>query len=152
MNDFYDDLARGKRGEKLVYDALTARGSIITDLRDDREARFNDIDFLLEKDGKTTTLEVKTDFRSEETGNLFIEYENSNNKSHKYKGWYCYCKAQYLCFVQETARKAYIVLFDELKQTLKKNTFRTANSKNAVGFLFPLTRLAQLETYRIIDL
>lgn len=152
MNTFYDDLERGKRGEKLVYDALTARGSIVTDLRDDEEARFNDIDFLLEKDGQTTTLEVKTDFRSEETGNLFIEYENSNNKRHKYKGWYCYCKAQYLCFVQETARKAYIVLFDELKQTLKKNTFRTANSKNAVGFLFPLTRLAQLETFRIIDL
>ena len=152
MNTFYEDLERGKRGEKLVYDALTARGNKVTDLRDDEAARWNDIDFALEKDGKKTTLEVKTDFRSEETGNLFIEYENSNNQKHKYKGWYCYCKAEYLCFVQETARKAYIVLFDELKQTIKKNSFRTANSKNAVGFLFPLARLAELETYRIIDL
>jgi hypothetical protein len=152
MNDFYDDLARGKRGEKLVYDALTARGSIITDLRDDMEARWNDIDFLLEKDGKQTTLEVKTDYASERTGNFFIEYENRNNKKHNYFGWYRYCKAEYLCFVQEGARKAYIVLLDELKQTIKKDPFRVANGKDAVGFLFPVSRLLELDTTICLEL
>ena len=152
MNTFYDDLERGKRGEKLVYDALTARGSIITDLRDDLEARWNDIDFLLEKDGKQTTLEVKTDFKSETTGNFFIEYENRNNKKHNYCGWYCYCKAQYICFVQEEAKKAYIVLLDELKQTIKQNTFRTASGKDACGFLYPVEQIKQLTTCFCLEL
>lgn len=153
MNTFYSDKARGKRGEKLVYDALTARGHKLTDLSEDPQAQKKDIDFFVEhKCGQSTTLEVKSDFRSESTGNLFIEYENRNNVTRKGKGWYYYCEAEYICFAQENNRKAFIVLLDELKQTIKKNAFRTASGTDASGFLFPISKLAELESYCCIEL
>ena len=149
---FYNDLERGKIGEQLVYNALTAKKHNITDLRNDIEARFNDIDFALEKNGLKTTLEIKTDHRSEDTGNFFIEYQNRNNKKHNYKGWYRYCKAEFICFVQETARKAYIVSLDELKETLKKGKFRTASGVDACGFLLPFSILQQFESLFCLEL
>lgn len=148
MDDFYLDLQRGKRGEKLVSAALAARGHIITDLSDDPEARKNDIDLLLvNKQQQTTTLEIKNDQRSESTGNLFIETYNSNNKSHSFKGWFFYCAAEYLCFLQENKRTAHIVSFAELKKNIAANTYRTANSYNASGYLVPLEVVKQLPTY-----
>lgn len=147
-NDFYLDLSDGKRGEKLVSDALTARGHTVIDLSDDAAARYDDIDMrLYDKSGNTTTLEVKNDIRSNSSGNVFIEYENGNNKSHNYKGWYCYTKARYLAFVQEAHKVAHIVSIDELKQNIKQNSYRTARSNNAAGFLMPVAALQGFESY-----
>lgn len=153
MSDFYNDLYRGKKGEQLVYDALTARKHTVIDLRNDSEARWNDIDFrVIQKSGNITTLEVKTDFKSESTGNFFIEYENRNNKKHKYYGWYRFCKAEWICFVQDNIRKAYLVSFDELKQLIKKNPFRVANGEDAVGFLVPVSRIEELPSCYCMEL
>ena len=97
MNNFYKDLEKGKIGEVLAAQALTARGHIVEDVSDDWKYRRADIDFLLtNKQGQKTTLEVKTDAASENTGNFFIEYYNSNNKSHSYDGWLNYCAAEYI--------------------------------------------------------
>ena len=148
MNTFYNDKARGKRGEKLVYDALTAKGHTLIDLTEDPVAQEKDIDFeVIQKCGYHTTLEVKSDFASERTENLFIEMENMNPRAKKRAGWYYYTQCEYICFVQETARKAYIVLFDDLKKALKTNRCRTAYSSNMVGLLFPLEKLKELESY-----
>lgn len=100
MPNFYDDLQKGRKGEKMVADALTARGHKVEDVSLSPSYQFRDIDFLLVKNGKRTTLEVKNDIRSNETGNVFIEETNFNNVSIKYKGWYYYCEAEYLCFLQ----------------------------------------------------
>ena len=152
QDDFYKDLSRGKRGEKLMFDALTARGHTVEDLRDNAEARSKDIDFrVFNKNSSTmTTLEVKTDERSEETGNLFIEYSNTNNRSHNYKGWYYYCEAEYIAFIQEHNHKAHIVLMEELRENIKKTGYRTASSYNACGFLMPITKLETLGSYQCI--
>lgn len=65
-DDFYKDLERGKRGEMIFADALTARGHSVIDLRDNAEARSKDIDYrVILKDGTITTIEVKTDDRSQ---------------------------------------------------------------------------------------
>ena len=149
---FYTDLERGKIGEQLVYNALAAKNHKVIDLRNDIEARWNDIDCVVEKNGLQTTLEIKTDFASERTGNFFIEYQNYNNIKHKYLGWFKYCKAEWICFVQETARKAYIVSFDELKETIEKNKFRTACGIDASGFLLPFSALEQFESLFCLEL
>lgn len=148
MDDFYNDLKRGKRGETMVAAALAARGHKVIDLSDDLEARKNDIDLLLvNKQQQTTTLEIKNDQRSENTGNLFIETYNSNNKSHSFKGWFFYCRAEFLCFLQEGKRTAHIVALDELKKNIAANAYRTANSSNASGYLVPLEAVKSLPSY-----
>ena len=153
MNTFYNDKARGKRGEKLVFDALTAKGNKLIDLTEDPVAQEKDIDFeVIQKSGYHTSLEVKSDFASERTGNLFIELENTNPRAKKRAGWYYYTQCEYICFVQETARKGYIVLFEDLKKAVKENKCRTAFSDNMVGRLLPLSKLAELESYYCFEL
>lgn len=147
MDDFYSDLKRGKRGERLVINALEARGHKITDLSDDLEARKVDIDLLLDNGKQQTTLEIKNDQRSETTGNLFIETYNSNNKSHSFKGWLFYCGAKYICFLQENKHSAHIVALDELKANINENSYRTANSSNASGYLVPVEAIKRLPSY-----
>lgn len=69
------------------------------DLSDSREYQIKDIDLRLSKNGVSVTLEVKNDQKSNYTGNVFIETYNRNNTSRGGDGWFCYCDADYLCFV-----------------------------------------------------
>lgn len=151
-NDFYSDLEDGKRGERIVAAALAARGHTITDLSDNYEARQKDIDFALKnRSGAETTLEVKNDIKSESTGNLFIETYNIKNQSHSYKGWFFYCEAQYICFLQEQHKAAHIVSFDDLRATIAAKAYRTANSSNASGYLLPLDDLKTCNSYFLLE-
>lgn len=145
-NEFFQDLSYGKRGEKMVNDALTAQGQNVIDMSDDLEYRRKDIDFLVITKNKKEerTLEVKSDYKSQYTENFFVEYQNYNNKKRDYKGWYYYCQAEYICFVQQENHKAYIVKFEELKQDIKKNRYRSAPSNDTWGFLVPV---AAVEKY-----
>lgn len=148
MDNFYSSLAIGKRGEQMVADALTARKHIVKDVSDDLEYRRKDIDYvLINQRGQQTTLEIKNDTRSESTNNFFVETYNSNNKSHSYKGWFYYCEAEYICFLQENNRKAYIVSLDELKDNIDANNYRAANSSNARGFLMPIATLQGFNSF-----
>lgn len=153
MDDFNKDLERGKVGEKLVAAALTARGHTVTDLSDNWEYRRKDIDFLLTSaSGQQTYLEVKTDDRSEQTGNLFIEYSNSNNVKHNYQGWYCYCEATFLAFVQQSKHIAHIVSRYDLINNINNNNYKTAASCNSCGFLMPISALTNLPSYFLLDI
>lgn len=97
---FNSDLVIGKRGEMLVAAAFAARGHSVEDLTECREYQLKDIDFrLTDKAGVSITLEVKNDIKSNSTGNVFIETYNRNNVSRGGDGWFCYCDADYLCFV-----------------------------------------------------
>lgn len=140
-NEFFQDLSYGKRGEKMVNDALTAEGHTVIDMSNDSEYRRKDIDFrvITRNKKEERTLEVKSDYSSQYTGNFFIEYQNDNNKKRNYKGWYYYCEAEYICFVQQENHKAYIVKFEELKQDIKKNKYRSAPSSDTWGFLVPVS-------------
>lgn len=152
MDNFYKDLETGKRGENMVIAALKARKHIITDVSNNWEYRRKDIDLLLENTKhQKTTMEIKNDTASERTGNLFIETYNSNNKSHSYKGWFFYCGAEYICFLQEQSKAAHIVLFDELKEQIAAKAYRTANSSNASGYLLPLDDLKTCNSYFLLE-
>lgn len=151
MSSFYNDLEVGKRGEKMVAAALAARGHIITDLSDDIEARKKDIDLrLLNKQQQTTTLEIKNDVASERTGNVFIETYNSYNRSHSNKGWFFYCAAEYICFLQENSHKAHIVLLDELKEDIKAHRYRLASTSSTQGYLLPVETLTKYKSYHLL--
>ena len=147
MDNFYNDLSYGKRGEKMFIDAFTARGNKVIDVSDDWNYRAKDIDFkVITKSGRERTVEVKSDRASQTTGNFFIETFNSNNQSHNYNGWFHYCEADNICFVQQEDHKAYIVRFEELKADIENNTYRRANGYNAIGFLVPVSAIAQYQS------
>ena len=147
-NDFYNDIRRGKIGETLFANAYAAAGNIVEDVSNLIDYRRRDIDFIVSnKRGQTTTIEIKTDEASEYTGNVFIEYANSNNQSHSYDGWFKYCEAEYIGFIQPHNKKAMIVSFDELKQNIQENSYRIASSYNATGFLMPIGTLQGFNSY-----
>lgn len=114
MANFQMDLEQGRKGERLVAEALTARGHSVKDVSCELRYQIDDIDFIITKNGSTTTLEVKNDIRSNETGNIFVEETNYNNVNRKYKGWLYYSQAIYFCFLQQEHGKAHIIHHDDL--------------------------------------
>ena len=100
MENFSESLSCGKIGEEMVAAALQKRGYIVLDVSSCRDYQNKDIDFLVSKNKQKTTLEVKNDRRSEETGNVYIETYNTNNASRNNAGWFFYCEADFLAFVQ----------------------------------------------------
>ena len=151
MEDFYKDLAVGKRGEKIVAAALAARGHKITDLSNDLAARAKDIDLLLDNGKQQTTLEIKNDVASERTGNLFIETYNTHNQSHSFKGWFFYCEAAYLCFLQEQSKTAHIVSFDDVRQAIETNKYREISTATTKGILLPVAVLKGMPSYFLLE-
>ena len=99
VENFNNDLAIGKRGEKLVIDAMSKRGHTVIDVSEIEEYQDRDIDLILSKNGITINLEVKNDIKSNYTGNVFVEIYNRNNTSRNGLGWFSYCDADYICFV-----------------------------------------------------
>lgn len=150
MNDFNKDLQIGRKGEQMVAAALRNRGHKVEDVSFNPSYQYKDIDFVLtDKSGRTTTLEVKNDLTSNYTNNVFIEMLNYNNVSRKYKGWYYYCEASFLCFVQSEKGTAHIVSHSDLDNLLNSKTYRTASSGagDTKGLVVPLDDIKQLQSY-----
>ena len=139
-DDFYLSKSIGIRGEALVAAALRAKGHTVEDLTNNIEARANDIDFSLTKNGITITLEVKNDIKSEITGNVYLETFNINNFNHNCYGWFKYSTADYVCFVQENNRRAHIVNLEELRAYTRKNKYP-----------FPIEALQTLDSYYTME-
>lgn len=89
-------MAKGKRSEDKTAKFLSNQGYDVYDMSDDKEYRKKDIDFVLEKDGVKTTLEVKNS-SSARYGTVWIE-DVLNIKKNK-PGWIHYCQADYLAAV-----------------------------------------------------
>ena len=144
---FQTDLAIGKQGEEMVMSALKQRGHNVVDVSDNAEYRKKDIDIIISKNGQTATIEVKNDLRSNQTGNVYIEIYNTHNPSRNYDGWFAYCDADYLCFVQTGKKKAHIVFRDELVRNCWADKYRKARSSDTEGYIVPIDRLKEYSSY-----
>ena len=152
QENFQDDLAVGKRGEKLVIDAMNKRGHTVIDVSDDEDYQKKDIDLVLSKNGITINLEVKNDIKSNYTGNVFVEIYNRNNISRNGLGWFAYSEADYICFVQENYKLAHIVAVDELTKCCWNNWYRQSDSDFSRGYIVPINKLKYYRTYHCMDL
>ena len=153
MSEFEHDLAVGKCGEEKVSSALAAKGHKIQDLSSCREYQEKDLHMLItNKRGETAFIEIKNDVRSNYTGNVFVEYYADNNISRNGQGWFYYCEADFLCFVQETKHVAHIVSREELIRKCNSGAYRTASSQFSRGYIIPIQQLQQYESYYCLNL
>lgn len=151
-NTFQVQNTIGKQGEALVIDALLKRGCAVEDLSSRREYQEKDIDCRVSKSGLCITLEIKNDVRSNYTGNVFIETYNINNKRRNGAGWFSYCEADYLCFVQSEKKIAHIVARAELVKKCWNNLYREVNSPFSRGYIVPITCLKHYNSYHSLEL
>lgn len=150
---FQNDLKRGKKGEYLLAAALEKKGHKVVDVSNDIYYQKHDIDLLLtNKSGQQTTVEVKNDLRSEDTGNVFVEFQNNNNRTRNYKGWYYYCDAAYVAFVQENYKLAHLISFTHLKEMCETGKYKINNSNDSRGWCVPLEVIKGAASYKCFQL
>lgn len=154
MTNFNNDNKTGKIGEAAVIDALTILGHKVVDVSNDEDYQKLDIDLLLCRNGQTTTLEVKNDVRSNTTGNVYIETYCQENYSRGGQGWYHYCQARYIAFVQMRKQKAHIILFDDLVNLIDTHNYNKLDKwdGSAQGYIVPLTHIKQCKSYYCLPL
>ena len=111
----------GKQAEQLVKNFLINRGYTVQDISEDRDNFQNDIDFIVQKDGHTSKIEVKLDTKLAVTQNVAFEeafYLNDKEIGHKEirNGYYYYSQCDFLIFVSPNDTNLYIVHFRKLKE------------------------------------
>ena len=87
------DMTRGKVGEEIFYNYFKNAGYEVDDLREDEDCHRDDIDFRVHF-AESITAEVKTDYKTQYTGNVVFE-EISNGRA----GCFKRTKADYIFYV-----------------------------------------------------
>ena len=111
----------GKQAEQLVKDYLTDRGYTVQDVSEEQDDYQNDVDFVVQKDGRTSKIEVKLDTRLAETQNIAFEdvfylTDKETGQTETREGYYHYSQCDFLIFVSPADRNLYMVHFAKLKE------------------------------------
>lgn len=111
----------GKQAEQLVKDFLTNRGYAVQDVSEDCDNYQNDVDFIVQKDGRTSKIEVKLDTRLAETRNIAFEdvfylKDKETGQTETREGYYHYSQCDFLIFVSPADNSLYMVHFAKLKE------------------------------------
>ena len=111
----------GKQAEQLVKDYLTDRGYTVQDVSEEQDNYQNDIDFIVQKDGRTSKIEVKLDTRLAETQNIAFEdafylNDKETGQTETREGYYHYSQCDFLIFVSPVDNSLYMVHFAKLKE------------------------------------
>ena len=111
----------GKQAEQLVKDYLTDRGYTVQDVSEEQDNYQNDIDFIVQKDGRTSKIEVKLDTRLAKTQNIAFEdafylKDKETGQTETREGYYHYSQCDFLIFVSPADNSLYMVHFRKLKE------------------------------------
>lgn len=111
----------GKQAEQIVKDYLTGRGYTVQDVSEDCDNYQNDVDFIVQKDGRTSKIEVKLDTRLAETQNIAFEdafylKDKETGQTETREGYYHYSQCDFLIFVSPDNKSLYMVHFHKLKE------------------------------------
>ena len=111
----------GKQAEQLVKDYLTDRGYTVQDVSEEQDNYQNDIDFIVQKDGRTSKIEVKLDTRLAKTQNIAFEdvfylKDKETGQTETREGYYHYSQCDFLIFVSPANKNLYMVHFAKLKE------------------------------------
>lgn len=111
----------GKQAEQIVKDYLTGRGYTVQDVSEEQDNYQNDVDFIVQKDGRTSKIEVKLDTRLAETQNIAFEdafylKDKETGQTETREGYYHYSQCDFLIFVSPADNCLYMVHFAKLKE------------------------------------
>lgn len=143
MVGYFDRLNKeGIEVQEIVKSHLTQRHIKVVDVSQVKDYQRHDIDFILFKGDKSTTLEVKKDKSLFRTGNIFVEC-GSYRGNYYSAGWVKYCEADYICYYDTVAARGIIVDRLELLSLLDLGKiisyYDRQDDKNRKAVLFPLS-------------
>lgn len=143
----------GQYGELLIQKLLKQRGFLVTDVSKNPQYWEKDIDLIATnpKTGAAAAIEVKTDSVISRTGNFFIEIENPRSKGRK--GWYYFCQADLIYYLDQINSILYIFKFSDLKQYIQQNHLRIREtSDGAKGYIISIDAAPIYNTIDLEDL
>nr|DAO48218.1 MAG TPA: putative endonuclease [Caudoviricetes sp.] len=143
----------GSIGECIFEQRARLKGYEVKDLTGDKDYWEKDIDFLVRNPATNESryIEVKTDLRLYETGNLYIELENTHSKEGK--GWFNFSEADIIayCNYGAPAKEIYLFSFDDLRTVIENGEWATAKcGADSKGLLVPLRKLKDAPSFRTI--
>jgi hypothetical protein len=146
---FEQSLATGGYGEHAVWNILTNQPKVrvVVDVRKDKRFQEKDIDFLVENtDQQFTSIEVKTDFKAHETGNIVYEATTSGHI-----GCFEKTQADYIAYFVPKSKKIYMIHVKALRTYLHQIKPEPVKmGDNATGFLIPLKDLEDNKVIKMV--
>lgn len=125
-------MKKGKKGEEKVFNYLNTLDNIIhvIDLSEEQNFRTPDIDaVIITKKFIPYTIEIKSDARIDETGNVWWETHRMYDNAGYYEGWVTRSKAEYLLIYCSKTDNLYIFNFELLRNKIselkKSNKFKS---------------------------
>ena len=147
---FEECLKTGGYGEHAVWNRLIKSRSVrsIVDVREDKNFQDKDIDFLVENNERQfTPIEVKTDYKAHETGNLVYEVSTSGNI-----GCFEKTEARFIMYFVPESEQILVLSVKNLRNYIEQSHPKEIPmGDNATGFLLPIEELRKnkviLKTY-----
>ena len=157
MSLFERQLAKGKVGEGLVCQYLQNKGWEVEDTTENPAYFKKDIDFLVKKDNLNMAIEVKTEAKMNQTGNMYIEDKLVYEDGREADGWWHYCEADYMWHVNPATQTAFVYRADEMKKYITWHYCRYARCndgfKEVYGYLVPVEKYKQTDNWwQVVDL
>lgn len=137
---FKEDLIFGETGEHVAWIQLleSPKTRLVMDVRKDKYFQQKDIDFLqLDLNNNVNKVEVKTDRKAHETGNIAFETDSNGNV-----GCLERSEADYIYYYLEQTKEVIILKLRELKGYIKHTNPREITmGDNAKGYLLNIQSL-----------
>lgn len=139
---FKEDLKHGEQGEYIVWNILSKDPQIVNvlDVRGDKRFQGYDVDFL----AQTTTkqfyfIEVKTDFKAQETNNIVYEVTSNSNE-----GCFARTKADYVYYYIPEDDKVLVISVTKIRDYIDTYMMKYVDmGDGAKGYLVNIDDLKQ---------
>ena len=135
----------GRIGEQLFQQQMESKGYVVQDVSANEQYFGKDIDFIVTSptSGLTKTFEIKFDTRINRTGNLYLEFVNKNSEN--CRGWFEFCKADYLAYGNAATNTFLIISMQELRERVKRLPQRIAFcGDDSAGYLVHMNQIKDL--------
>ena len=128
----------GREGEQAIMNYFRRFGYLVEDKNNDSVYQGKDIDMIVSKNNQSFSVEVKTDTRARDTGNIIVE-RMMNRIQGSRRGWFYFCEADILCYYLQNIGKAYFLDWCMIKALILSGKavnckFRNPIDANCIGF------------------
>lgn len=148
--NFFNDLDRGKVGERIFSDIVEARGWTLEDLSNDKTYQKQGVDFFAKKENQQLMIDVKTDYVMYKTGNIFLELQDGPRD-----GWAKKTIADLIFYIDYNSNRVYILGWNSCAARigeLRKVSFNNQDGIHMIGALLPIDKLDELQIrYQILQ-